>query len=76
MIPSRMLAAVLFDFGGVLYDMRWDVAHELADAHGLPHGAIIDTLYRTTKDVTLASRGSVSHEPGPVGHTDAKPSER
>jgi putative hydrolase of the HAD superfamily len=47
MIPSRMLAAVLFDFGGVLYDMRWDVAHELAGAHGLPRGAVIDTLYRT-----------------------------
>jgi putative hydrolase of the HAD superfamily len=47
MIPSRMLAAVLFDFGGVLYDMRWDVAHELAGAHGLPRSAVIDTLYRT-----------------------------
>jgi transposase InsO family protein len=31
----------------------------------------VDTLYCTTKDVTLAVRGNVSHVPGPPGHTGA-----
>jgi putative hydrolase of the HAD superfamily len=38
--------AVVFDFGGVLWDMRWDVARELDRAHGLPRSSVFDTLYR------------------------------
>jgi putative hydrolase of the HAD superfamily len=39
--------AVLLDFGGVLWNMRLDIARHLEDAHGLPRGAISETLYRT-----------------------------
>jgi putative hydrolase of the HAD superfamily len=38
--------AVVFDFGGVLWDMRWDVARELDQAHGLPRSSVFETLYR------------------------------
>jgi len=38
--------AVVFDFGGVLWDMRWDVARELDTAHGLPRSSVFETLYR------------------------------
>src|SRR5262249_25925264 len=39
--------AVIFDFGGVLWDMCWDVARELDRAHGLPRSSVFETLYRT-----------------------------
>jgi len=45
--PATNLRAVIFDFGGVLWDMRWDVAHDLDRAHGLPRSSVFDTLYRT-----------------------------
>jgi putative hydrolase of the HAD superfamily len=38
---------VIFDFGGVLIDMRWDISAGLEEAHGLPRHAILETLYRT-----------------------------
>jgi putative hydrolase of the HAD superfamily len=38
---------VIFDFGGVLIDMRWDVSAGLEEAHGLPRHALLETLYRT-----------------------------
>ena len=38
---------VLFDFGGVLWNMRWDVCRELEEAHGLPRRALFESLYRT-----------------------------
>jgi putative hydrolase of the HAD superfamily len=38
--------AVLLDFGGVVWDMRWDVAASLEAAHALPRGALFATLYR------------------------------
>lgn len=41
-VPPR---GVLLDFGGVIWDMRWDVARALEEAHGLPRGAIFKTLY-------------------------------
>ena len=44
---SARLRGVVFDFGGVLIDMRWDVSAGLEDAHGLPRHALLDTLYRT-----------------------------
>jgi putative hydrolase of the HAD superfamily len=39
--------AVIFDFGGVLWNMRWDVCRDLEGAHGLPSGAVFSTLYRS-----------------------------
>jgi HAD superfamily hydrolase (TIGR01509 family) len=39
--------AVLLDFGGVIWNMRWDIARGLEEAHGLPRAAIFETLYRT-----------------------------
>lgn len=41
------LRGVIFDFGGVLIDMRWDVSAGLEEAHGLPRHALLETLYRT-----------------------------
>jgi epoxide hydrolase-like predicted phosphatase len=38
---------VVFDFGGVLWDMRWDVARALSEQHGLPRSSIFETLYRS-----------------------------
>jgi putative hydrolase of the HAD superfamily len=43
----RGVRGVIFDFGGVLIDMRWDVSAGLEDAHGLPRHALLETLYRT-----------------------------
>jgi putative hydrolase of the HAD superfamily len=49
---------ILFDFGGVLHDMRWDAARALEDAHGLPRAALVDTLYRTpTWEALQCGRG-------------------
>jgi epoxide hydrolase-like predicted phosphatase len=45
-VPATSLRAVIFDFGGVLLDMRWDVARELDRAHGLPKSSLFETLYR------------------------------
>jgi len=39
--------AIVLDFGGVVLDMRWDVARQLSRAHGLPPASIFETLYRT-----------------------------
>jgi len=47
MAAHPTIRAVVLDFGGVLYDMRWDVARSLEEAHRLPRGTISDTLYRT-----------------------------
>jgi putative hydrolase of the HAD superfamily len=47
MTAHPTIHAVVLDFGGVLYDMRWDVAHALEAAHRLPQGTLVDTLYRT-----------------------------
>jgi putative hydrolase of the HAD superfamily len=38
--------AVLLDFGGVLWDMRWDVARALEGRYALPPGTLFETLYR------------------------------
>jgi putative hydrolase of the HAD superfamily len=42
-----VIRGVLLDYGGVIQDMRWDVARSLEDAHGLPRRAVFETLYRT-----------------------------
>ena len=41
------IQGLIFDFGGVIWDMRWDACHELEQEHGLPRGAVFQTLYRT-----------------------------
>jgi putative hydrolase of the HAD superfamily len=41
--PSQR--AVIFDFGGVIWNMRWDRSRELEEAHGLSRGSIFTTLY-------------------------------
>ena len=40
------MRGVIFDFGGVLWDMRWDVARDLDRTHGLPRSSVFETLYR------------------------------
>jgi putative hydrolase of the HAD superfamily len=45
--PGPTLQGIIFDFGGVLIDMRWDVSEGLERLHGLPRRALIETLYRT-----------------------------
>src|SRR2546425_12333515 len=37
--------AVIFDFGGVIWNMGWDSARDLEAAHGLPAGSLHATLY-------------------------------
>ena len=40
------ISAVIFDFGGVINNMRWEVARELEDKHGLERNALLESLYR------------------------------
>lgn len=40
------ISAILFDFGGVINNMRWDVARDLEDEHGLERNALLESLYR------------------------------
>jgi putative hydrolase of the HAD superfamily len=44
---GQTIRGIIFDFGGVLIDMRWDVSASLEEAHGLPRHALLETLYRT-----------------------------
>lgn len=37
--------AVIFDFGGVINNMRWDVAQQLEQEHGLEEHTIVRALY-------------------------------
>ena len=39
------IRGVIFDFGGVIMDMRWDVAGQLEEAHGLERNTLVRTLY-------------------------------
>ena len=39
------IKAVIFDYGGVLWDMRWDLARTLEQEHGLRERTIVETLY-------------------------------
>jgi len=39
------IKGIIFDYGGVILDMRWDIARELALDHGLGERAIVDTMY-------------------------------
>jgi putative hydrolase of the HAD superfamily len=44
-LPAPQIDGLIFDFGGVLWDMRWDVTVELEREHGLRERAIAQTLY-------------------------------
>ncbi len=39
------ISAILFDFGGVINNMRWDVARDLEDEYGLERNALLKSLY-------------------------------
>ena len=39
------IRGVIFDFGGVLNDMRWDVMFALEEEHGLERGTILRCTY-------------------------------
>lgn len=39
------IRGLIFDYGGVLWDMRWDLTRTLEQEHGLRERTIIDTLY-------------------------------
>ncbi|MEX2246075.1 MAG: HAD family phosphatase [Dehalococcoidia bacterium] len=41
------IRGVIFDYGGVLWDMRWDVTIALEQQHGLRERALVETLYRS-----------------------------
>jgi len=41
-MPVRGL---IFDYGGVLWDMRWDISRTLEQEHGLRERAILETFY-------------------------------
>ena len=55
--------AVILDFGGVLWDMRWEVARDLSDAHGLPRSSVFETLY-STETWRHIERGRGDSRPG------------
>jgi putative hydrolase of the HAD superfamily len=42
-LPIR---GIIFDFGGVIVNMRWDVSTQLEEEHGLERGTIPRTLYQ------------------------------
>ena len=39
------IKGLIFDYGGVLWDMRWDLARTLEQEHGLRARTIVETLY-------------------------------
>ena len=39
------IRGIIFDFGGVIHNMRWDVARKLEEEHGLERGTLVRTLY-------------------------------
>jgi len=39
------IRGLIFDYGGVLWDMRWDITRALEQEHGLRERAIAETLY-------------------------------
>lgn len=41
------IEGLIFDFGGVIWDMHWDACRELEQEHGLPRGTVFETLYRS-----------------------------
>jgi putative hydrolase of the HAD superfamily len=43
------IKGLIFDYGGVLWDMRWDVSAALAREHGLGERAVVDTMYGSNR---------------------------
>jgi putative hydrolase of the HAD superfamily len=39
------IRGVIFDYGGVIWDMRWDITRTLEQEHGLRERALAETLY-------------------------------
>lgn len=39
------IQGLIFDYGGVLWDMRWDITRTLELEHGLRERALVETLY-------------------------------
>ena len=39
------IKGIIFDYGGVLWDMRWDITRTLEQEHGLAERTIVETLY-------------------------------
>lgn len=39
------IRGVIFDYGGVLWDMRWDITRTLEQEHGLRERSLAETLY-------------------------------
>ncbi len=48
------IRGLIFDYGGVLWDMRWDVSASLAAEHGLAELAVVETLYGSETWTQLA----------------------
>jgi putative hydrolase of the HAD superfamily len=48
------IRGLIFDYGGVLWDMRWDVSASLAAEHGLEELAVVETLYGSETWTQLA----------------------
>src|SRR5574338_356063 len=42
---ENQIQGLIFDFGGVLWDMRWDISLELEREHGLSERVIARTLF-------------------------------
>ena len=53
---------VIFDYGGVILDMRWDIARDLAADHGLTDRALVETLYGPNSDWHEIERGRGDRE--------------
>jgi putative hydrolase of the HAD superfamily len=43
--PTPIIKGLIFDYGGVLWDMRWDITRTLEQEHGLAERTIVETLY-------------------------------
>jgi putative hydrolase of the HAD superfamily len=46
-VSAARATGVIFDYGGVLWNMRWDVCRRLEETHGLERGLVFSTLYRS-----------------------------
>lgn len=47
-MSGMAIKGLIFDYGGVLWDMRWDVSAALAKEHGLEDRALVETMYGTS----------------------------
>jgi epoxide hydrolase-like predicted phosphatase len=56
------IRGIIFDYGGVILDMRWDIARDLARDHGLTDRALVETLYGNNSDWHEIERGRGDRE--------------